>query len=326
MTWEGHLVNTLFVEFMQNYPPVRAGRPATETTKRLTAGFLGLKPDGKGGWQPNGNGILKHWQGKVFASMDGTPKLTRRDAITILRDIKPVTSNRTLSALKLFGRWAVENEYVSVNPFENIRKLFGEEDRTRTLKADEIKALWQVVETAKEGEAISYPYGKAAQLILATGQRPGEVFGATWQEFDFAERQWTIPKSRTKNRKADFVVPLSELALRVLACLPVRGHYLFTALGANDRPARKETAKARLGKPVAKQLGRTVEHWTYHDLRRTAYTAIMEDFGYVVADMVTNHAPPKMAQTYGSGANLDRWKWEALDAWGRRLEKIIASA
>ncbi|MEZ0018447.1 site-specific integrase [Sinorhizobium fredii] len=325
LVWEGYTVDTLFVEFMQNYPPVRAGRSATDSTKRLTAGFLGLKPDGKGSWQPNGNGVLSKWQGKVFATRDGTPKLTRRPTIDILKEMKPVVSNRTLSALKLFGKWAVVNEYVNVNPFEGIPKQFGEEERDRTLKPDEIKALWNVVETAKEGDAVRYPYGRIAQLILATGQRPGEVLAATWSEFDFAEQQWTIPRQRTKNRKADFVVPLSELAFRVLATLPDRGNYLFASVGSNDRPANKETAKHRFGRPVADQLGRPVEHFTYHDLRRTAYTAIMEDSGWMVADMVTNHAPPKMAQTYGSGANLDRWKREALDAWGKRLREIIGS-
>lgn len=326
LVWEGHIVDNLFIEFMQNYPPVRAGRPATDSTKRLTAGFLGLRPDGKGSWEPNGNGVLSKWQGKVFATLDGTPKLTRKPTIDMLKEMKPVVSNRTLSALKLFGRWAVENEYVTVNPFESIRKQFGEDERTRTLKPDEIKALWQVVEmAATEGRAIGYPYGRIAQLILATGQRPGEVQAATWSEFDFAEQQWTIPRQRTKNRKGDFVVPLSELALEVLATLPDRGKYLFASVGSDDRPANKETAKHRFGKPVEDQLGQPVEHFTYHDLRRTAYTAIMEDSGWMVADMVTNHAPPKMAQTYGSGANLDRWKREALDAWGRRLEEVIGS-
>lgn len=316
--WEGHLFDTLVVEFLKHYPPVRAGRPATANTVQQTAFLLGLKPDGKGGWQPTGNGVLSKWQGKVFSDRDGTPRLTRKAAFDILEKMKPVTANRTLTALKLFGRWAVEREYVTANPFSEMRKPNGEEPRDRTLTAEEIGTLWQVVEAADPGSTVA-TNGRIAQLVLVTGQRPGEVREVTWDEFDFAEREWTIPKRRTKNRKADHVVPLTPLALEVLAAIPKQGPFVFGREGGH-RPVGKEPAKLKFGKLMAK--GR--QPWTFHDLRRTAYTAMAEDFTYVVADMVTNHAAPKMAQTYGSGASLNRFKWEALDAWAKRLEGIIS--
>jgi integrase len=39
------------------------------------------------------------------------------------------------------------------------------------------------------------------KLLLLTGQRNGEVAGAKWEEFDLREKWWTIPGTRTKNKK-----------------------------------------------------------------------------------------------------------------------------
>lgn len=315
MTFEGPIFDSLIVEFMKNYPPVRAGRPATEATMKQTALLLGLKFDGKD-WTANGNGLLSKWTGKVFASHDGTPKLTRKAAYEALKDMPPVTANRTLSALKLFGRWCVTHEHLTANPFAEMTKPHGEEPRDRTLKPDEIKALWQIVETADESSPIKYPYGRMAQLCLVTACREWQELGkATWVDVDLEGKVLRIPRGRTKNKKdAYFKVPLTDLALKVIDSLPRKGKWLFSSITDDDKPVRKETAGERFKEP---------KDFTYHDLRRTAYSAIMEEFGYVVADMVTGHALPPMAQTYGSGAEMGDWKRRALESWANRLKAIV---
>lgn len=317
LTFEGPIFDTLIIDFMESYPPVRASRPATEATKKQTALFLGLKPDGKGGWQANGNGLLSKWAGKVFASHDGTPKLTRRDAYEALKPMKPVTANRTLSALKLFGRWCVAHEHLTANPFAEMTKPHGEEPRDRTLTPEEIKTLWKTIEEADESSPIKYPYGRMAQLCLVTACREWQELGkATWADVDLEGKVLRIPRGRTKNKKdAYFKVPLTDLALKVIDSLPRKGKWLFSSITDDDKPVRKETAGKRFKEP---------KDFTYHDLRRTAYTAIMETHGYVVADMVTGHALPPMAQTYGSGAEMGDWKRKALESWEARLKKIIS--
>jgi integrase len=56
----------------------------------------------------------------------------------------------------------------------------------------------------------------ALDLLILTGARSQEVRLATWAEFDFEGRLWTIPADHMKRGKAH-MVPLSDAALSVLA-------------------------------------------------------------------------------------------------------------
>jgi integrase len=59
------------------------------------------------------------------------------------------------------------------------------------------------------------PRDRALEFTILTAARSGEVFWATWDEIDFAERLWTIPQERMKNNKPH-VVPLSDRAMEIL--------------------------------------------------------------------------------------------------------------
>ncbi|BCH25782.1 tyrosine-type recombinase/integrase [Mesorhizobium sp. L-8-3] len=326
LQWEGWTVDQLFVEFMTKYPDASPDKPTRDSTKRQTAAWLGLKTDGRGGWIPNGNGVLSHWTGRTFARHDKTPMLTRKDVFAIIDQMadRPSAANHVLGALKHFGRWAEEREYVSVNPFATVRRRFPKGKRDRVLSPEEIKALWLAVSTAKDDEAIGYPYGQIALLTLVTGQRPGEVREAPFSEFDFAEREWTIPAHRAKNGRAH-VVPLSQLALTLIANLPNDGSkFLFSAKGSN-RPVHKQSrVKQRLDKRVQEKLGKPMPGWTYHDLRHTAYSGITAlGFSRTLADEVTNHKPQGMAAIYDQH-DYGPEKYAALDAWADELARITA--
>lgn len=56
---------------------------------------------------------------------------------------------------------------------------------------------------------------KALEFAISTAYRSGEVFGATWQEIDFKNKVWIIPKERMKAEK-EHRVPLSEQTISLL--------------------------------------------------------------------------------------------------------------
>lgn len=56
---------------------------------------------------------------------------------------------------------------------------------------------------------------QALLFLILIGARSGEVRGVTWQEFDFANRIWTIPAQRMK-ADVQHRVPLSTQATLVL--------------------------------------------------------------------------------------------------------------
>jgi integrase len=56
---------------------------------------------------------------------------------------------------------------------------------------------------------------RALQLILLTGQRPGEVIGLPWEELSLSDGMWTLSGNRVKNGMTN-LVPLSNLAMRII--------------------------------------------------------------------------------------------------------------
>jgi integrase len=56
---------------------------------------------------------------------------------------------------------------------------------------------------------------RALEFTILTAARSGEVFWASWDEINFAERMWTIPKERMKKRR-EHIVPLSDRAFQII--------------------------------------------------------------------------------------------------------------
>jgi integrase len=180
------------------------------------------------------------------------------------------------------------------------------------------RELAQVILAARE---IGGPYGGIVELLALTGQRREEVAGLSWQELDFAQRIWTIPKARTKNAKAH-IVHLSRQALSVLKRADQRGPLVFSLLGTK-RFQDFTHAKRRLD-----QLS-GVTGWRLHDLRRTCVSG-MARLGVAphVADKILNHQSGTIS---GVAAVYQRHDFlaerqEALDRWGIHVTHIVIDA
>jgi integrase len=74
---------------------------------------------------------------------------------------------------------------------------------------------------AREGLA-----ARALEFAILNASRIGEVLGATWSEFDFAAKVWTVPASRMKSGR-EHVVPLSPRALEILQAMQRDGERPF---------------------------------------------------------------------------------------------------
>jgi integrase len=90
----------------------------------------------------------------------------------------------------------------------------GKRDRVKHFPSVPWRQLPEVVEQLFSNTRQST--GRQALLFLIlTGARSGEVRGAAWQEFDFANQIWTIPAQRMK-AGVQHRVPLSTQAIVVL--------------------------------------------------------------------------------------------------------------
>jgi integrase len=246
--------------------------------------------------------------------------ISRRDVVRLLDRVTDrgalVMANRTLALLTKMFRFGIERGHIDASPCLYIKKPGGEEgENKRALDAGEIHTFWTKLGEASMNDATHL----ALRLILVTGQRPGEIAGATWSEIDIEQRLWSLPESRTKNKHAH-AVPLSDLAIDLIEQakqLAGNSAYVFPSPIDDGKPI---TARA-LSRAVARnQLG--LQHWTPHALRKSARTEIGKLVDVRWAERVLNHLPPKLERTYDRHDYLPE-KRQALEAWARRLQDII---
>jgi integrase len=255
------------------------------------------------------NHVLAPWGERDIKS------ITRRDVIALLDAIadggKPVAANRVRAALSKLFNWCIQRSLVEANPVSLTERPGQETRRERALAADEIRAVWAA------GDELDYPFGRFFQMALATGQRRQEVAGMRWPDIDEGERIWTLPSEMTKAGRAH-VVPLSPIAMGILAGCPRIGTYVFTTRG--DRPI---SGYSKAKNAIDKMAGE-MPAWTIHDLRRTVGTGLgrLGVSRFVIA-RVLNHADSSVTGIYDLHEYLAE-KRHALEAWGQHLGNLIA--
>ena len=118
------------------------------------------------------------------------------------------------------------------------------------------------------------------KLILLTMVRKSELQDATWDEVDFENAVWSIPKERMKRSKAHNVY-LSEQSLDILIALKTcagNSRFLLPSRYDADAPMSRATFN-RITTAVAERAtkeGLPLEPFTVHDLRRTGSTLLNE--------------------------------------------------
>jgi integrase len=207
-------------------------------------------------------------------------------------------ANNTFDVFRTFFRWAKRRGYIDINPTDDLERRYPSYDRNRWLKDDEIRLLWGAC------AAIGYPFGPIIQLLLLTAQRESEVAGISRIELDTPHAgQWTI-RRRTKTTEEGHIVPLSVLAREIIGSLPqIAGTGLLFTLDGQKPVSGFSSVKTRIDRLMLEQRRQqlhaaggdpddaVIEHWTFHDLRRTATTimAQLEHDPHVV-DKILNHA------------------------------------
>ena len=305
--------------------PLRKARRA-DTVKELAERFLeDYAKKRKRSWRTDERIIERDivpLLGKLKASA-----VTRTNVRELLRTITareaPIMANRVLGLLRKIFNWAIAEEIGGVehNPCMLIAKPALENQRDRVLGADEIAALW----TALDNPEVRLPkrIRIALKLQLVTAQRKGEVVSAEWSEMDRqSERVWTIPAEKAKNGLAHRVA-LSSLALDLLGDLKAlsgKSRWLFPS-PHGDRPITGRAVNHAMTKALD-HLG--VANITPHDLRRTA-ASHMTGMGIsrLVVSRILNHAETGVTAVYDRHS-YDPEKRQALDAWARRVEDIVA--
>jgi integrase len=252
--------------------------------------------------------VIPYWGAK---SIHEIKKRDVSDLISLIAQRNAHACHRLLKTLKTFFRWCVGRAVIDFSPVEGISSPYREVSRDRVLTDQELAA---VILAARR---MPPPYSRIVEFLALTGQRREEVAQLKWDELDEKTRTWTIPGSRTKNKKAH-IVHLAEPAWKVIEACSGQPYVFGTATG-------KRFQQFGRGKRAIDKLCR-VAGWQLHDLRRTIVSG-MARLGIPphVADKILNHQAGTIsgvAAVYQRHDFLAERK-EALDRWGRHVGEIV---
>ncbi|MCK1661832.1 integrase arm-type DNA-binding domain-containing protein [Bradyrhizobium sp. 151] len=208
-----------------------------------------------------------------------------------IAETAPVSANRTQSVLHKMFSWAKQpgRKLVQTNPLADLDRRGGkEESRDRVLTDDEVRTLWWGLD--HPDLPADREVALALKTILTTMVRPYQAALMKRSELigiDGDDAQYCMPRHRVKKRR-EVIVPLSDLAVEVIkqAISDDEQTAVFPSkFSDGDVPiARASLSQALAGKKNGKKVGdktedRTgirrflgLEHFTAHDLRRTAAT------------------------------------------------------
>lgn len=148
--------------------------------------------------------------------------------------------------------------------------------RDRSLSPSEIRIMLKEIEHVPTLPTIRL----GMKLFLLTMVRKSELQDATWDEVDFENAVWSIPKERMKRSKPHNVY-LSQQVLDIMIALKTcagNSRYLLPSRYDADAPMSRATFNRITYAVVerAKKDGLPLQPFTIHDLRRTGSTLLNE--------------------------------------------------
>ena len=170
------------------------------------------------------------------------PAIRRSDLNAIWDQLcdRPAVARLTYATLRKLFRWAVSRGDLDRSPLEGTDAPAAVLARDRVLSDIELSLVW------KGTAMVGRPFDSLYRLLILTGQRREEVAGMQWGELDRAQTLWTLPSSRTKNRRPQ-LVHLSKLAVQTLDHFAAGGDWPSRGLvfSTNERTPVSGFSKAK---------------------------------------------------------------------------------
>nr|WP_305080534.1 site-specific integrase [Microbulbifer guangxiensis] len=236
----------------------------------------------------------------------------------------PTVANRLSGMLKAIFNFAVKRHVLEYNP----AAAFGIEDaggtrkaRNRWLTRPELAELFRAMRSTK---SLGRQNELALKLLLLLGGRKMELQKARWEDIDLEEGIWLMRQDNKSGR--ELAIPLPTVAIEWLHELKHyagRSNWVFPARKMQDKatphisPDTLNRALDRLRENID-----GVEHFTIHDLRRTARTHLAElGVKRDVAEMCLNHAIKGVEGVYNQYTYFEERK-DALNRWASLLTAL----
>jgi integrase len=220
--------------------------------------------------------LLPVWRNRLLTEI--TPDDLRTHCAKIVERGAPATAIHVRDIVKQIYSFAILHGEKVANPADEVgpASIAHFVARDRSLSPIEIRIMLKELEHVTTLPTIRL----GLRMILLTMVRKSELQDATWDEVDFENAVWTIPKERMKRSKAHNVY-LSRQALDILIALKTcagNSRYLLPSRYDADAPMSRATFN-RVTYLVAERAEKErlpLAPFTVHDLRRTGSTLLNE--------------------------------------------------
>lgn len=244
------------------------------------------------------------------------------DTALVMKAVEPIWTKKPETASRVRGRiesvldWAAARGYrQGDNPARwrgHLDNLLPKRSKVRRVEhhaALPYPEIGEFTAALRGQEGIA---ARALEFLILTAARTGEVIDAKWEEFDLAERLWTVPAERMKAGK-EHRVPLAGRALEIVEEMAgIRsGEYVFLG-GKANRPLSNMAFLMLL-----RRLGRG--DLTAHGFRSTFrdWAAERTSFPAEVAEMALAHTVADKVEAAYRRGDLFAKRRQLADAWAR---------
>ena len=240
----------------------------------------------------------------------------------------PTVANDALRYMFRMFHFAVKRKWIESNPvygFEIADAGGTEIPGSRWLSREELSAL---AEAMRDTPNFGRVNELSVWLLLALCVRKMELLSAKWSEFDLDKGVWLLRPSRTKtNTSID--IPLAAPVidwlkeLKVFACgqthlFPAR-RLIHIKAGLPRKNRFEHVSPDTLNVALTRLPLSDIEHFTVHDMRRTARTHMAAlGIDRFVAERALNHKLRDIEGVYNHYDYFNERK-RALEQWARLL-------
>ena len=256
--------------------------------------------------------------------------------IQILKILEPLArrrhgiADRLLTNTKQLLKWGAKRELIAVNVLAGINAkedlLIKKKAGMRSLSDTEIKLVWMALEETRMTEKNRL----FVKLCLIYACRNSELRLSKKEDFDFEKGVWTIPPENHKlgdSTGKPLLRPITkeiEPYIQQAFLLNEDSDYVFTNTGSNEVMGR--SSPLPLPYNIMQWLRRhhdiEMEHWSIHDLRKTARTNFSTLTEFHIAEIMVGHTLGGHVQTYDHHHYLQE-QGKAYSAWCKRLFEIV---
>jgi integrase len=257
----------------------------------------------------------------VYPALGAVP-VDAVDVGLVMKAVEPIWSTKPETASRVRGRieavldWAAARGYrVGENPARwrgHLDKLLPRKTKVRQVEHHAALPFREIPAFMTELRQQQGVAARALELAILTAARTGEVISARWEEFDLAERIWTVPAKRMKAGR-EHRVPLPGPALAVLEQMAAirQGEFVF----AGERSGRPISNMAML--MLLRRMSR--DDLTAHGFRSTFrdWAAERTAFPAEVAEMALAHAVGDKVEAAYRRGDLFEKRRQLAEVWGR---------